>query len=364
MKILVLAENYTNLEDVVSLHYIHTRNLYYLQQGHDIDVLSFSTSDDYMLDGINVFRKEYFDEVKLQSYDIVLSHAPNIRNHMRFIKKNRRYISKLLYFFHGHEVLNTSKVYPEPFHYKKKTTVSKIFERIYNNFKLNYWRFYTYKNRESINFVFVSNWMLEKFVEETGVNKSKLPNFEIIENSAGSDFIRNQYNSQVEKEFDIITIRNNLDGSKYCMDIVIKQAQENPDLKFCVIGKGVFFNYYKKPDNLEHISRNLKHDEIISFLNRSRSMYLPTRLDSQGVMACEVASFGMPLITSDLEICKEMLSEFPNVDFVSNMETVSNMASIIQKLWRTLPVDKNLRFSDNNTIIRELDFMKEIINNG
>ena len=38
---------------------------------------------------------------------------------------------------------------------------------------------------------------------------------------------------------------------------------------------------------------------------------MPTRADAQGVMACEMATFGIPLITSNIDVCKEVFKELP-----------------------------------------------------
>ena len=54
MKLLVLAENYSTKEKV-SLAYIHTRNLEYVKQGIELDVISFSSTTQYTLDGINIY---------------------------------------------------------------------------------------------------------------------------------------------------------------------------------------------------------------------------------------------------------------------------------------------------------------------
>ena len=364
MKILVLAENYTTPDNVVSLHYIHTRNLKYIESGINVNVLSFSTKESYKLDDIKVYSIEDFDENEIKKYDIVISHAPNIRNHMKFINKHKKQINKLIYFFHGHEVLNTSKIYPKPFSYVRTSKPKIAIEKTYNIYKLKYWKYITPKMSKNTSFVFVSEWMLNMFLSETNLRLDQIPNYRIIENAGGEIFFSKSYNDSKSKEYDVVSIRNNFDGSKYCIDLIVNNAVDNPNLKYLVIGKGKYFEYNSIPQNMTVINENLSHLEIINYLNKSRSALLPTRLDSQGVMACEIATFGIPLITSDIPICKEMLSEFENVTYIPNNKSAVDMSNIIEFLERKKPYKKNMRFSSDNTVMQEIEFFKEVVNNG
>jgi hypothetical protein len=45
---------------------------------------------------------------------------------------------------------------------------------------------------------------------------------------------------------------------------------------------------------------------------------MPTKLDAQGVMMCEMAYYGIPILVSDLPVCREMLNDFDNVKFIDN----------------------------------------------
>ena len=67
----------------------------------------------------------------------------------------------------------------------------------------------------------------------------------IIYNCIGEQFERNNYKVEKQKEYDFITIRNNLDGSKYGIDIVTRIAKNNPQYKFCVVEKEIFISLTK-----------------------------------------------------------------------------------------------------------------------
>ena len=47
--------------------------------------------------------------------------------------------------------------------------------------------------------------------------------------------------------------------------------------------------------------------KMIAILNSAKCALMPTRTDAQGVMMCEMVAFGMPLITSDIPVCHEVL---------------------------------------------------------
>ena len=67
---------------------------------------------------------------------------------------------------------------------------------------------------------------------------------------------------------------------------------QNPKKRFYLIGKGEYFKYRKKPDNLIIEHRYLNHQDVIEILNESKCALMPTRTDAQGVMACEMATSG------------------------------------------------------------------------
>ena len=260
MKILVLAEQYSTKEKV-SQGFIHTRNIEYIKNEIELDVISFSsTTDKYVLDEINVYSTKYFDDnKKIEDYDIVISHAPNLRHHCKFINKNYKQIKKLVFFFHGHEVLYSKEVYPKPYDYvKKENKMKETIRNIYDVCKIKYLTFFFKKTLQKSTYIFVSEWMYDQFKKNIKLNEKKYKNkSHIIYNTLGEIFLNNTYDKKTKKEYDFITIRNMLDGSKYCIDIVNELAKSNPKLKFLVIGKGDFFNHNVPAKNLKYILKNL-----------------------------------------------------------------------------------------------------------
>lgn len=363
MKILVLATSYPRNDGFLSLQYIHSRNKQYVDQGIDVSVISFDAKKDYEIDGVKVYTlKTFTKETKNEDFDLLVSHAPNIRSHYRFLKKYNDLFEQIVFFFHGHEVLKTLKVYPKPYDYDNRMKIkTKIKRTIYDNLKLFIWRKYFEKNAHKSNFIFVSEWMYNKFLEFTKIDSKVLLNrSHIIYNCVGEDFEKSYFDNKAPKKYDFITIRNNLDGAKYSVDVVTKIAQDNPEFKFCVIGKGDFYFHNNKPENLEWINKSLSHNEILSYLDKSNVALLPTRADSQGVMACEMATYGIPLITSNIEVCKEIFEGFSNVEYVNNEANEIKIGKLFNSLTTQYENKKNSAFFTENTVIKEIQLFKNI----
>ena len=363
MKLLVLAENYSTKEKV-SLAYIHTRNLEYVKQGIELDVISFSSTTQYTLDGINIYSLKQFCEKKdVSDYDLVVSHAPNIRHHCKFINEHYDKIKKIVFFFHGHEVLYTKEAYPKPYDYvKNENRFKSVIKDIYDVFKMIYLTKFFNKTIEKAEFIFVSEWMYQQFKKNIKLDEAKYKEkSHIIYNGLGEVFSLNNYDRDCEKKYDFITIRNMLDGSKYCIDVVNNLAKKNPNMKFLVVGKGKFFEYNEAPSNLTYELKNLNHAEIIEYLNASRCALMPTRTDAQGVMMCEMAVFGIPVITSDIYVCKMVLGDVENVDFINNNNTDVNLKEKLVNLVNK-KYSKSDKFSYNNTILKEIKVFDSLIN--
>lgn len=361
MKVLVLAEEYSS-DKRISQGFIHTRNLEYIKKNIEVDVISFkSTEEKYIYEKIPVYSLDGFLKNKdIQSYDIVVSHAPNIKHHCKFINKNYKKIKKMIFFFHGHEILYSKNIYPKPYSYMKKNNYFKESVRnLYDCFKIKYMKKFLYKVMSKSFYIFVSDWMYTEFKKNIKINL-KNNKYEIIYNAIGEEFLNNKYNKSKNKKYDFITIRNMLDGSKYCIDVVNNIAKNNPDFVFLVIGKGKYFKYNEKAKNVKVINENLTHKEIVKYLGDSRYALMPTRADAQGVMMCEMAAYGIPLITSDIPVCHMVLGDVKNIYFISNDNSNINLNEITK--IKKEGIDAKEKFSKNNTIEREIDTIYRYFN--
>lgn len=357
MKILELVQNYPSKTSHNRM-YIHVRNKYYIQNDIDVTVLNFSAKENYTYDGINVITLDYYKKNK-ESYNILCMHAPNIKNHYRFLNKYNKLFNKIVFFFHGQEILKWNKDYPKEYSFKKKSIISKLFRNIYDYIKIILWKNKIKKLINKSHLVFVSNYLFNKFKNYSKIDMNIIKDhYSIINNSVGELFELNNYDKKTNKEYDFITIRGEaLDESKYGIDIVTRLAFNNPKFKFLVIGKGNYYKYNKKPENIEFINDILTHEEIIKYVNKSKYALMPTKHDTQGVLTSELITFSIPTITSNLDVCIEMFNDFDNVVLIDNYKD-NDLDKIISKF--SLGFKKNTKFYRINTMQKEIDLFKEL----
>lgn len=66
----------------------------------------------------------------------------------------------------------------------------------------------------------------------------------------------------------------------------------------------------------------------------------------------------MPVITSDIAICHEILDGFSNVGFISNQNVNVDLGSVLSQLSR--PAKPNDRYFSANTVMKEVALLKKI----
>lgn len=355
-KYLIIVTDYPNNNGGKALYYVHNRNLEYHRVGLDITVLNFSASNNYVIDNINVITLNEYKK-NIHAFNILISHAPNLRHHIKFILRYGNNFIKYFFFFHGHEVLRIQKVYPKPYEYIKGNCLKNFILDMYDILKLNILHYFFFFCRKKSHFIFVSNWMLNEFEKWIKLNRNELNNkFSIIYNSVSNVFENDKYDINKLKKYDFITIRSYMDESKYCIDIVNRIAKENIDKVFLIIGKGDYFKYNEKSPNIIWVNQVLSQEDIVNYLNESKVALMPTRTDAQGVMMCEMATFGIPVITSDISVCREVFEGFKNVSYIDNEEPK------IKDLKFEFTQFINDKYYKQNTIYKEIKLLRNFIN--
>ena len=142
------------------------------------------------------------------------------------------------------------------------------------------------------------------------------------------------------------------------MDIVNRLAFNTPDMKFLLIGRGEYFQWRERAPNLKWLDTVLTHCEIIECLNRARFALMPTRTDAQGLMMCEMAAYGMPVITSDIPVCHEVFSDFPNVDYIDNHDVRLSLERYRRISARFM---KDTRYFLESTCSQELQILSKLM---
>ncbi|HEP1835059.1 TPA: glycosyltransferase family 4 protein [Streptococcus suis] len=353
-KILVLAEDYPNKNGGVTLMYIHTRNTYYKQMGIEVTVLNFSAKKSYDIDGISVITQKDYHKIN-KNYDILVIHAANIKHHYLFIRKFGSKFEKFLFFFHGHEVMRITKSYPAPYPFISRDRFREFYQDRYDLIKLFIWKKYLPKIAYKSHFVFVSQWMKDEFYKWTKLPYGLLDySSSIIYNCIGEEFEKNIISDVSDFKYDFVTIRNNLDGSKYGIDIVNQYAKNTPKARFLVIGKGEYFTHFEKSSNIEWRNHNLSHTEIVEILSYCKFAFMPTKVDAQGLMMCEMAALGIPVITSNIPVCDEVFADFENVYLIDNDVKESSLDFVLNNSRNII---KDSRFFAQNTIMKEVDLI-------
>lgn len=354
MHVLVAVADYPDNHGNLASMFVHTRNKYYREHGIDVTVLNFRAQDNYVLDGIPVITLSHYKRDN-KKYEVLICHAANLRNHFRFLVKYGKGFPKFIFFYHGHEIRKVNLAYPRPYSFVKRSRIKEFAQNRYDDLKLFVWRHYLPRILPKSTLVFVSRYMLEEFLTYTKIEFDMIKDsYAVIYNSIGQLFEEAVYDWDAPKEYDFITIRSSLDMSRCCIDIVNELAKNNPKMKFLIVGKGRFFEYYEKAPNIEWKDQTMGHDEIIQALQKSRCALMPTRIDSQGVMACEMASIGMPLITSDIPVCREVFDGFDNVVLIDNENTQIDLDAICRELEKRGSFPKNGKYYSDGTVAHEV----------
>lgn len=351
-KVLVVVENYPNNDGGRSLMYVHTRCLAYQKSGIALDVLNFSADKPYTINGISVVNMK---NTSVADYSVVVMHAPNIKHHYRLLKKYYRDIPRIILFFHGHEIVRINKTYPNLYPWER-SDLKIIVHDVYDSVKLFIWHHFFQIINYKTSFVFVSNSLLSDFRKNVNL-ESGIDDIHIINNGVAKIFRTRTYSMEAEKKYDFITVRSNLDASTYCIDLLCDVAHKMKQKRFLLIGRGRYFEYNEKPENVYWINEIMDHERLCEYLDQSKCALMFTRRDTQGVMSCELATYGIPLITSDLPVCHEMLDDFSNVGFVNNNDI--DIEKITQFSCGT--VDTNEKFNEENTVLREIALIKKYL---
>ncbi len=366
MTVLILVEAYPSIENLYTMAFVHSRCLMYNKMNINIEILSFSAKKNYTFEGISIYtEKDYV--IATRNVDLIISHAPNLKNHIRLLltKNYRNY--PLIIFFHGHEIMETNKYYPKAFKFDLTNRSKRLISLIYDPIKLLIIKkFLLHRLKQNnIKLVFVSAWMMKVAFASMKLkynDRSRLKKISsVIFNGVNNVFLTKKYHFNIKNKADFITIRP-FDDSKYGIDIVYKIAQDNPEYSFHVYGKGDFFNNVNALPNLKIFNKFILQNEIPDLLNKYKYALMPTRLDAQGVMMCEIATFGMPLVTSDIEICREMLKEFKNVSFISNNlnKKISIDSSIVHLKENNLLSLNNEKFNGYILAKKEVDLIIDL----
>lgn len=257
---------------------------------------------------------------------------------------------------HGSESMAIERDYPKPYGYMANPFYKKVARGLYDELKFKVLGWFIRTNRDRVTLVFVSEWMRGMFESNILVPDLEGIAYEVIHNSLAEVFVDGVFKSGGCKVGDFVTLRS-LDNSKYAVDMVVSLAEANPNYSFDIYGRGRFFEFNKIPDNVSWYDKHIRQDDIPELLDCYKVALMPTRCDAQGVMACEIATYGMPLITTDISVNREMFSDFANVAMLKEESFANNLQ--IHDFCNVQPI-KNYKFLHKNTLFRELALIEAL----
>lgn len=365
MQIPILVQGYPSAQKRSNMAFVHSRNLYYQSKGLEPIVLNFGTQEDGDWEGIPVLSEASFlQRFQRKTWPLLISHAPNLRNHLRFLYRYQSLFKHQILIIHGHEVLIKHRYYPKPYFYQEQGWLYQIKHQLYDQVKVRVFKRYieAQARQHRLDLIFVSQFLNALFKNNVQADGQLIdPCSHIIPNGVGPLFIHNRYHPQ-RPQADFITVRS-LDQPSYAIDLVLTLARQFPELRFGVYGQGSYFKHDPPPANLSWHNKSLSHNEMMEILPSYRCALMPTRHDSQGVMSCELASYGIPLITSDITVAREVLGGFPQVVFGDNQRPASwdltGWLDAFQKLDYPLEIDSP--YTPERTVAREFALIQKYL---
>jgi glycosyltransferase involved in cell wall biosynthesis len=358
MRVLIMTSAYPSGEKPYNLAYVHSRVLHYQQRGWQTQVLSFSAVQPYIFEGVEVSSEDSLDPSS--SYDLVIAHAPNLRHHLRWLMTHAQRWRKMLWVIHGHEVLIQKDYYPPPYPWDPKNKPwRRVIEHAYDHLKVRILGqlIPRWLQRRQLHVIFVSQWIREQFERCVPLPQGIMAgHYTIVPNNLHPAFLNHQRTSQMPFYADFVTIRP-LDELRYSIDVVSELARRYPQFRFDVYGTGRYFEFHPPPPNLTWHQRFLVQAEIPALLDHYRAALMPTRFDTQGVMSCEMASLGMPILTADMAICQEMLGRFQRARFFKTDPLTIDLPALLAEA-EAAPVGPLDYFHDQHTILREIEVIQ------
>jgi len=327
----IFTQNYPSKSNPYASAFVHSRCKGYKEQGYNINVYSLTNeNNNYTFDGIKVFQANEKQLGKImKNVDTLCCHMPNMRE-MRFLDKYFP-IMRLIFWFHGNESIWSAFLYP--YHGNILLIPLKFLRRLWIDVKKRGFLKEFIKRRKPT-LVFVSRWMLNETQKLLGELPKKYCN--LIPNPVDEKvFFYKQRKGKIKK---IICVRPHT-TRKYAIDLVI-ESFKNSKYALHLYGKGPLLNKHRKlakklNANVVFFPKLLPQKELAELYVRYTLGIMLTRLDSQGVSACEMQMTGMPIITSDIEGNKEFKTS-------GTFRIDNSNLSIVEKIIDKINRDGNL----------------------
>lgn len=336
-RVLVVVPDYPSDDNLYLAAFAHSRNRRYQQAGIDVQVAVIKSGkkiqEQYRIDDVPVFvggPKDLKSLINRKQYRVIVVHFVERMHYDIF----DGYITneRLIFICHGPEVIfpllpNVSRPYfsrpieSPALDARKLQAVQK------------------YARKDYVDWVFVSQWLMEKSEEQMGVeflNKHSIHN--VVDESLFP------YCEKSDEDRKNILMLRRFDSNRYhSVDIAVETVlalSRRPifdDLQFEVVGDGPLFCDLTAPiKNFGNVSLRrafVPNAEISKIHKRNGILLAPSRHDSQGVSSCEAASSGLVVVGSDVTCCGYFFDNDANHTLV-DPEDPEALANVIERLYQ------------------------------
>lgn len=136
-------------------------------------------------------------------------------------------------------------------------------------------------------------------------------------------------------------------------EVIRNSILKNNFMYYFTIDKDIESQY----DNVNYLG-SIKYEQVIEFYSKVDALVFPSYIESYGLPLLEAASYGLPIIVSDLPYSREVLKDYEGAIFV-NFNNIKDWENAINNLEKGKKYNK-LKISNNNS----WNSMFQIINNN
>lgn len=315
---LVITPMYPTIENKYSATFVYSKVKEYLLQGLKIDVAVCSADFSsplykYSIDGQNITKMSYNDlrnVIQSNKYKKILLHFIDAE-FARVLDACNLEETEIYIYCHGADVdLYNPNIFSKYFVADHNFTENEIKYRKERQVVLK-----KYNDLPNVKWIFNTKWNLENARK---VNDLKFKNKEIIPCVIDQEtFKYTKRNPELRKK--ILILKRMDDIRQYAVDIAVRtilELSKRPffaELEFLITGDGDSFDRLvspvKKFDNVKIIRGFYNHQEMNELYHQYGILLVPSRYDTQGVIAGEAAMTGMVLVASKNTGMSSMLRE-------------------------------------------------------
>lgn len=239
-----------------------------------------------------------------------------------------------------------------------------------------YFKYYAkFASASNVHWIFVSNWLKKTAEKTSGIN---FRNAYVIPNWVDENIFKYSVKNADERK-KLLVVKKFSPSQHYAVDQIVLAIRNLSrtsifnDLTIDIYGDGEAFDYLLKPlanyKNVRIKRGFIPNHKIPEVVAGHGLLLAPTRYDSQGVTACEVAGCGCVPITTDICAISETFSESLR-DLTARPEHFEDCSKLVEfyyehpKLFQekskevALQIKQN--FCESKTIQKEIDLLKSL----